>query len=118
MDCDFQAETRELRRNADGSVTYVARADIRVILGAPGTPHLVLEFKKLSGTTEARRLYCFDGLSRFLEGKYAVGHSHGVMCGLVCVNLDAETDALADYIADADRARRLACVENAMSARS
>ena len=110
MDCDFQAETRELRRNANGSTSYVARADIRVILGAPGTPHLVLEFKKLNGTTDARRLYCFDGLSRFVEGKYAVGHAHGVMCGFTSLDLDVETDALAAYISDKDRARRLACV--------
>lgn len=45
MDCDFQAETWELRRAANGDVSRIARADIRVILGAPGTPHLVLEFK-------------------------------------------------------------------------
>src|SRR4051812_28304209 len=47
MPCDFQPETRELRRNPNGTTSYVARADIRVILGVPGTPHLVLEFKKL-----------------------------------------------------------------------
>ncbi|KAI3479610.1 hypothetical protein L1887_58337 [Cichorium endivia] len=35
MDCDFQAETWELRRAANGDVSRIARADIRVILGAP-----------------------------------------------------------------------------------
>lgn len=112
MDCDFQAETRELRRNQDGTTSYVARADIRVILGSPGTPHLVLEFKKLDGSTDARRLYCFDGLNRFIEGKYAVGHAHGVMCGFACVELGAEAEALAAYISDDDRAQRLVCIRN------
>jgi hypothetical protein len=108
--CDFQPETRELRRNADGTTSYVARADLRVILGVPGTPHLVIEFKKLDGSTEARRLYCFDGLNRFVEGKYAVGHSHGVMCGLACTELDNEVSALVVYLSDEARAVRLACV--------
>ena len=54
MDCDFQAETWELRRAADGTTVRLARADIRVILGAPGTPHLVIEFKKLDGKAKAR----------------------------------------------------------------
>jgi len=110
MPCDFQPETRELRRNSDGTTSYVARADIRVILGAPGTPHLVMEFKKLDGTTGARRLYCFDGLNRFVEGKYAVGHPFGVMCGFACSNIEEESIALAEYISDARRSRRLACI--------
>jgi hypothetical protein len=113
MSCDFQAETRELRRNADGTTSYVARADIRVILGAPGTPHLVLEFKKLDGSTDARRLYCFDGLSRFVEGKYALHHAHGIMCGLVCVEIGGESTMLKEYISDSDRSRQLACISNA-----
>jgi hypothetical protein len=113
MDCDFQVETRELRRNADGTTSYVARADIRVILGVPGTPHLVLEFKKLDGSTDARRLYCFDGLSRFVEGKYAIGHSHGIMCGFVCLDVAGEAVALAAYITDKERAGRLACISDA-----
>jgi len=32
IDCDFQSESWELRRSADGKVTRIARADIRVIL--------------------------------------------------------------------------------------
>jgi hypothetical protein len=111
--CDFQAETRELRRNADGTTSYVARADIRAIFGAPGTPHFVFEFKKLDGSTDSRRLYCFDGLIRFVEGKYARGHTHGVMCGLVCVDIAEEALSLATYISDAARAERLACIPNA-----
>jgi hypothetical protein len=113
ISCDFQSETRELRRNADGTTSYVARADIRVILGAPGTPHLVLEFKKLDGSPNARRLYCFDGLSRFVEGKYAVDHAHGVMCGLVCVDTATESAALKAYISDLDHAGQLACIPSA-----
>jgi hypothetical protein len=108
MPCDFQPETRELRRNPNGTTSYVARADIRVILGVPGTPHLVIEFKKLDGTTEARRLYCFDGLNRFIEGKYAVGHPFGVVCGFACSEIEDEAMALAEYISK--RAARLACL--------
>jgi hypothetical protein len=110
MDCDFQPETWELRRGIGGRVTRVARADIRVILGAPGTPHLVIEFKKLDGTSQDRRLYCFDGMSRFVEGKYAVGHAFGVMCGFSPNDLRTEAAALASHIAEADRPKKLQCV--------
>lgn len=112
MDCDFQAETWELRRAADGTTSRLARADIRVILGAPGTPHLVIEFKKLDGTTGARWQYCFDGVSRFVEGKYAVGHVFGVMCGIHPGPLADEVAALADYIRQPERAAKLLCVAN------
>jgi len=112
MDCDFQAETWELRRATDGTTSRLARADIRVILGAPGTPHLVIEFKKLDGSTGARRLYCFDGMNRFVEGKYAVGHAFGVMCGFHPGPLADEAVALADYIRQSDRAAKLQCVAN------
>lgn len=110
MDCDFLAETRELRRNSDGTTAYVARADIRVILGTPGTPHLVLEFKKLDGAAGARRLYCVDGVIRFVRGKYGLGHQYGVMCGLVCADLGNEADRLSDYISDPERAAQLRCI--------
>ncbi|MCB1468719.1 MAG: hypothetical protein KDK08_16620 [Rhizobiaceae bacterium] len=110
MDCDFQAETWELRRAADGTTSRLARADIRVILGAPGTPHLVIEFKKLDGTAGARWQYCFDGVSRFVEGKYAVGHAFGVMCGLHPGPLADEAAALADYIRKPERAAKLLCI--------
>jgi hypothetical protein len=112
MDCDFQAETWELRRDAAGQVTRIARADIRVILGAPGTPHLVIEFKKLDGTANGRWRYCFDGLNRFVEGKYAVGHAYGVMCGFCSHDLDVEAQGIADYIAQDDYTKKLACVAN------
>jgi hypothetical protein len=112
MDCDFQAETWELRRAADGTTSRLARADIRVILGAPGTPHLVIEFKKLDGTASTRWQYCFDGVSRFIEGKYAVGHAFGVMCGFHAGPLANEAVALADYIRQPQYAAKLQCVAN------
>jgi hypothetical protein len=112
MDCDFQAETWEFRRGGDGQTTRVARADIRVILGAPGTPHLVLEFKKLDGSSNARWRYCFDGMSRFVEGKYAVGHAFGVMCGFSPHDLAAEASKLAAYIGQHEYARNLCCILN------
>jgi hypothetical protein len=111
--CDFQSETWELRRCEDGQVTRVARADIRVILGVPGTPQLVLEFKKLDGSAGARWRYCFDGMSRFVEGKYAAHHEHGVMCGLTCAELSSELQAIGEYISDPARAAKLKCVTNA-----
>ncbi len=110
MDCDFQPETWELRRLANGSTTRVARADIRVILGAPGTPHLVMEFKKLDGNTDSRWRYCFDGMNRFVEGKYAQGHTYGVMCGFTPIDLNVEAGMLASYIDQAEYRRRLRCV--------
>lgn len=111
--CDFQAETWELRRNqATGGVTRLARADIRVILGAPGTPHLVLEFKKLDGSASARWRYCFDGMNRFVEGKYAVQHDYGVMYGLSCCDLSSESAAMATYISSQDYPQKLSCLSD------
>ena len=110
IDCDFQSETWELRRGPDGKVVRVARADIRVILGRPGTPHLVIEFKKLDGTANARWKYCFDGLNRFVEGKYAVGHPNGVMCGFVKESIASEVAALADYIENIGFGKGLNCI--------
>lgn len=112
MDCDFEPETWELRRGADGRTTRVARADIRVILGAPGTPHLIFEFKKLDGSTAGRWRYCFDGINRFIEGKYAVGHPIGIMCGFSPNDLSAEAAAMAAYIVQEEYARRLCCIPN------
>ena len=112
IDCDFQAENWEFRRGPDGRVTRIARTDVRVILGAPGTPHLVLEFKKLDGSTDGRWRYCFDGMNRFVEGKYAVGHPHGVMCGFSPNDLTGEAAALAAYIAQEEYARRLRCISD------
>jgi hypothetical protein len=113
IDCDFQPETWELRRGADGRTTRIARADIRVILGAPGTPHLVIEFKKLDGSADGRWRYCFDGMNRFVEGKYAAGHTHGVMCGFSPSDLAAEAAAVAAYIANDKHSRQLCCIADA-----
>jgi hypothetical protein len=113
IDCDFQPETWELRRCANGRTTRIARADIRVMLGVPGTPHLVIEFKKLDGSADGRWRYCFDGMNRFVEGKYAVGHTHGVMCGFSPNDLAGEAAAMAAYIADDEYTRRLCCIADA-----
>lgn len=113
IDCDFQPETWELRRGASGCTTRIARADIRVLLGVPGTPHLVIEFKKLDGSADGRWRYCFDGINRFVEGKYAIGHPYGVMCGFSPSDLVAEATALAAYIASENFARRLCCISDA-----
>lgn len=110
MGCDFQPETWELRRQADGSTVRLARADIRVILGMPGTPHLVMEFKKLDGTSGARWRYCFDGMNRFVDGKYAVDHPVGVMCGFSPHSLLTEATQLADYVRNSASAPTLALV--------
>ena len=115
MDCDFQSESWELRRAADGTTSRLARADIKVILGAPGTPHLVLEFKKLDGSTRARWRYCFDGMNRFVEGKYAVGHAFGVMCGFSPTTLADEAHFLAEYITQKRYTDKLGCILNASS---
>lgn len=110
MGCDFQPETWELRRGADGKTTRVARADIRVIFGAPGTPHLVIEFKKLDGSPDSHWRYCFDGMNRFVEGKYAQGHAIGVMCGFTPNSLNTEAAALAAYIDKPAYQNRLCCI--------
>jgi hypothetical protein len=110
MDCDFQAETWELRRGAGGKVVRVARADIRVILGAPGTPHLIIEFKKLDGSVDSRRRYCTDGIGRFVANKYGVRHAYGVMCGLACVDLKGEAQKMGEYISQVAVANALKCI--------
>lgn len=116
MDCDFQAETWELRRAADGTTSRLARADIRVILGAPGTPHFVIEFKKLDGSANARWRYCHDGVNRFVEGKYAVGHAFGAMCGFTFSPVEAEAAAMAGYISEPSRASALICIASVSGA--
>ena len=109
MDCDFQAELWELRRAADGTTSRIARTDIKVILGAPGTPHFVLEFKKLDGSSKGRWNYCHDGLNRFVEGKYAVGHAFGAMCAFTPTPT-AEAVKMGEYISDPKRAATLQCL--------
>lgn len=109
MDCDFQSETWELRRAPDGTTDRIARADIRVILGAPGTPHFVLEFKKLDGSANMRWRYCHDGLNRFVEGKYAVGHEYGAMCAFTPTPA-TEAPAMVTYLSQLERAATLGCV--------
>ena len=116
LGCDFLAEIWELRRDASGKVTRVARTDIRVILGVSGTPHLVMEFKKLNGTGQARWLYCFDGMIRFIEGTYSVGHDFAVMCGLTCVNIGQEDTAMGHYISQQEYVARLHCVADSTGA--
>jgi hypothetical protein len=49
---------------------------------------------------------------RFVEGKYAAHHEHGVMCGLTCAELSSELQAIGEYISDPARAARLKCVVN------
>lgn len=112
IDCDFQPETWEFRRDSKGFTTRVARADIRVVLGAPGTPHLVMEFKKLDGTGRSRGLYCFDGMNRFVEGKYAQDHAVGVMCGFSLNDVKAEATAMSAYICKANYPARLQCIKD------
>lgn len=111
--CDFKQETWELRRDANGTVTRLARADITVTLTVAGGPHLVIEFKKLDGTGQARWRYCFDGMVRFLDGRYSVGHDFAVMCGLSCVDLDQEGKAMARYVSTPTSRTRLHCVADA-----
>jgi hypothetical protein len=112
MDCHFQAETWQLWRAADGTVSKPARTDITTILGAPGTPLFVLEFKKLDGSAGARWRYCHDGLNRFVEGTYAVGHRHGAMCAFCSKAPAAEATAMAAYIAVPARAAQLEAIAN------
>jgi hypothetical protein len=112
MDCNFIAEVWQLRRQASGKVEEPARVDIQVILGAPGVPHLVLEFKKLNGSGKAHGQYCFDGLNRFLDGKYARKHSHGVMCAFTLGKVTDEAAALSKYLCKHDYPSRLGCRRN------
>jgi hypothetical protein len=110
MPCRFQSENWELRRDATGKVRRLARADITVTLGVSGTPQLVIEFKKLDGTSGARWQYCFSGMSRFVDGSYSVGHDFAVMCGLSCVALEEEDKAMERYVAKVTHLKRLGYV--------
>ena len=108
----FEAEVWQRVRLSDGSVKRVSRTDITVTYGAPGTPRLIMEFKKLNGTTDHRWRYCFDGIQRFVDGKYANQHLHGVMCGFVAHGKISELTKLVNYIDEPGRASKLICKPN------
>jgi hypothetical protein len=106
----FESETGELMRRSDGSVQRVGRTDIKVIFGTPGTPALTIEFKKLDGREKQRRRYCFQGIQRFIDGRYAANQTYGVMCGFTAHDKDSELPFLINYIERPRNAARLSCV--------
>jgi hypothetical protein len=79
----FLCEQWNLRRLPNGKVKRESRSDIIYFDAVPGGPQLVVEFKKLAGTSKLHALYCLEGISRFVKGQYSPEQKVGVMCGIL-----------------------------------
>ena len=79
----FLSERWNLRRLPSGEIKRESRSDIVYTDGIPGGPQLVMEFKKLSGTTKLHTLYCSEGMARFADGLYSPEQKIGAMCGVL-----------------------------------
>jgi len=82
----------------NGKIFKSGRSDIKFILGALGAPEIIVEFKKLDGSQGQRKLYCKDGLDRFVNGKYGAERTQGVMCGLSLVETASESSAMQQFL--------------------
>lgn len=82
----------------NGKILKSGRSDIKFILGSLGAPEIILEFKKLDGSSGQRKSYCHDGLSRFVKGKYGAERSQGIMCGLSFVDAKSESSAMQKFL--------------------
>ena len=95
----FKAENWIVERQ-NGEIKKIGRTDIIYIYSGKGTPELIIEFKKLDGSNQnsKRKLYCSDGMQRFVDGKYAKNHPIGVMCGVIKTKRAKELKKLKDFI--------------------
>jgi hypothetical protein len=87
-----------------GEMKKIGRTDIMYVYSGPGTPVLIIEFKKLDGSNQnrKRKSYCNDGMQRFIDGKYAQNHPVGIMCGLIKTNRANELKKLENFIKTAN----------------
>jgi hypothetical protein len=76
----FGAEAFEPIRVA-GKVKKNGRTDIKFVFGGLGAPEVILECKKLDGSSAKRRAYYTEGVGRFVSGKYGSEYFQGVMLG-------------------------------------
>jgi len=106
----FHSERAVNARDAKGRRRQVSRTDIEYHLPRSGRAALVMEFKKLQGTSSWRRHYRKKGMLKFVNGAYAPTEECGVMCGLISCDYDVEIAALAESIS---RCRReLWCIDS------
>jgi len=111
----FESQAQELAEVNGGKVKITGQTDIKFILGVASTPKLIIECKKLDGYYRHRRKYCFDGIIRFVKGRYGRDHSYGVMCGFAAKGKAHEVAALVKYLSEGSRPAKLCCVRELSS---
>jgi hypothetical protein len=102
---------RGVPKRRRGYVKHIGRTDITYDYPWSGEATLTLEFKKLKGTASWRSAYRNFGMARFINGPYAENQPHGVMFGMVTVDVAAEANAIRASITRCHL--RLACVRDA-----
>lgn len=73
---EFFAELRRVDLLPDGKRRIIGRSDIEWRLS--GTPNFIIEFKVIGGGRPAKK-YVSDGMSRFVDGRYAPTAAEGAM---------------------------------------
>lgn len=106
----FHSERSIGKRNSVGRLKQIGRTDIEYHLPRDGRAVLILEFKKLKGSSSWRQAYRDKGMLKFIRGPYATKETVGMMCGLVSSDLAIEIAAVRASI---ERGHlKLACVAN------
>lgn len=108
----FVSEVTLHERHSDGELKIVGRSDINYIHGVAGVPEFTVEFKKLNNSPGKRRLYCYEGIKRFVDGKYARDQNIGAMCALVKGDVSKDVAVLIQYISKPPQANILQCLKN------
>jgi hypothetical protein len=93
----FICEKWNLLRLPGGEIKRESRSDIVYIDGIPGAPQLVIEFKKLAGISKLHKLYCSEGMARFVNGIYSPEQKIGAMCGILRPS-SSEPDAVIRFL--------------------
>ncbi len=105
----FVPEVWSNERQPDGTLKKVGRSDINYFHGVGGSPELTIEFKKLNNSRTKRAYYCYEGIKRFVDGKYAKDQRIGTMCGLVKENIANEIAAMVNFLLDSNHVNALRC---------
>jgi hypothetical protein len=106
----FVPEIWNLQRLPTGEISRKSRSDILYFFSAAGVPELVIEFKKLDCNSAKRKLYCTEGMRRFVDGTYAKNQTIGVMCGLVQGGCSIAVPRLIKHLLKPEVAQRLSMV--------
>jgi hypothetical protein len=93
----FVCERWNFKRMPNGTVKRESRSDIVYVDAVPGSPQMVMEFKKLAGIARLHKSYCVEGMLRFVRGTYCPEQKLGAMCGILKPHC-ADPSALVAYL--------------------